>query len=513
MSMLRPKKPLISSDEETILSVAQMLSSKRGTAAIIVNNAGGLSGIVTDSDFTRRVVTKFIDPSVQKIKEVMTLNPKFVSASDSAIDATMMMIQNNIRHLPVSDDSGAVIGVLDIAKCLNDAISKLENAASKSSAAAEHLIKQALEDAGQAGAALKTLLGPLVSKAFGNQSSRSLGTLLSGAPSTIVEPETSVLEAATLMAESRKAALIAEEGKLVGIFGFKDLMSRVIAKELDPEYTLIGEVMTPNPEVVSPDMTILEALQMMHDHHFLTLPVCKDDGTIVGVVNVMDVIHGCGGVDGWRDVFDSALEIEDDGSASAAQSALRPKSHASKSIPATARNPVITVSKDAPMATPSKIPGNIPTTLEFREGHDFDEGAMSLNDTFLSELHTVTFKVVDLSGHTHRLKSDTKIASLQKAFADKVGMQNKTTSLRFKFVDEEGDAIMVTSDDDLAEAVKIARASFSASKGGFPVVKLTAVEVEEKGLDPMLLAGVGAAVAAAGIAAMMIMLRPRRTYY
>jgi hypothetical protein len=249
----------------------------------------------------------------------------------------------------------------------------------------------------------------------------------------------------------------------------------------------------------------------MHDHHFLTLPVCKDDGTIVGVVNVMDVINGCGGVDGWRAVFDSVLEIEDDSSAyySTAPSVSLPKSQTSRYMRAAAapfKSPVITVSKDTPMATPSKIHGNIPTTLEFREGQDFDEGAMSLNDTFLSEMHMVTFKVVDLSGHTHRLKSDTKIASLQKGFAEKVGVSNKS-KLRFKFVDEEGDAILVTTDDDLAEAVSIARAS---SKGGVPVVKLTAVEIEEKGaLDPMLLAGVGTAVAVIGIAA-MIMLRPYR---
>lgn len=506
VSMLRPKKPIISSIEESILDVAKKLAGKRASSGIIVDGRGGLAGIITDTDFTRRVVAKHIEPSGGSIEEVMTPNPKFVSDYQSAVDAMMTMIKNNFRHVPVADESGAIIGILDIAKCLNDAISKLQRAAEKSNDAAEHLLKQALENAGHGGAALKAILGPLVNQGFGNQSSRSLGSILVGSPSTIVEPESSVLDAAVLMAETRKAALIQEDGRLIGIFGFKDMMCRVIAKELDPEFTQIGEVMTPNPEFVSPNMSILEALQTMHDNHFLTLPVCEDDGKIVGVVNVMDVINGCGGAEGWRSVFDSAMEIDDDlslnPSGSQSLSKKMPRSILSQ------RDQAITVTKDSPFVTP-RGPNNIPTTLEFNEGNHFDEG--SLNDTFLTDMQMVTFKVVDMSGHTHRLKADTKISSLQKAFAKKIGAKDPYL-IRFKFFDDEGDAILVTTDDDLLEAVKLSRVSASSSRGGNPVVKLSATDTSEPpGLDPMILAGVGTIVAVIGIAA-MLMMRPRRYY-
>ena len=71
------------------------------------------------------------------------------------------------------------------------------------------------------------------------------------------------------MAESRKSALVVENRRLVGIFGFKDMMTRVVAKELPMDDTKISAVMTPNPEFVSPEMTVLEALQTMHDNKFL----------------------------------------------------------------------------------------------------------------------------------------------------------------------------------------------------------------------------------------------------
>ena len=49
VSKLRPKKPLISSVGDSILSVTQMLSSKRGDASLVVNEDGGLAGIFTDT--------------------------------------------------------------------------------------------------------------------------------------------------------------------------------------------------------------------------------------------------------------------------------------------------------------------------------------------------------------------------------------------------------------------------------------------------------------------------------
>ena len=51
VSKLRPKAPMIAQEDNTVLAVAQLLASKRGDAAIITNSTGGLSGIVTDSEY------------------------------------------------------------------------------------------------------------------------------------------------------------------------------------------------------------------------------------------------------------------------------------------------------------------------------------------------------------------------------------------------------------------------------------------------------------------------------
>ena len=112
VSKLRPKKPMISSEYDSVLSVCQMLASKRGDASIVTGRNGGLAGIITDTDITRRVVAKYLDPSSTNISKVMTANPTCVLKSDSAMDAMSTMVENHFRHLPVVDDNGAIVGVL-----------------------------------------------------------------------------------------------------------------------------------------------------------------------------------------------------------------------------------------------------------------------------------------------------------------------------------------------------------------------------------------------------------------
>ena len=55
--------------------VAEMMAAKRADAALLLGPKGNLSGVITDNDMTRRVVSKFIDPYTVAVKEVMTSSP------------------------------------------------------------------------------------------------------------------------------------------------------------------------------------------------------------------------------------------------------------------------------------------------------------------------------------------------------------------------------------------------------------------------------------------------------
>jgi hypothetical protein len=118
----------------------------------------------------------------------------------------------------------------------------------------------------------------------------------------------------------------------------------------------------------------------MHDNKFLTLPICGHNGAVVGLVDVMDVIHACGDASHWRSMFDASLEIDE-------SSEMQSSEMQSSATPAPKRNvPVIKAAKSAPMVSsvPS-IPGNIPSTLEFQNGVEEDFDDPTLNDTLRFE--------------------------------------------------------------------------------------------------------------------------------
>jgi hypothetical protein len=82
-----------------------------------------------------RVVAEGLKPEVTAVSKVMTRNPTFVAGDTLAIEALDKMVQGKFRHLPVVEH-GEVVALLDITKCLYDAIARMERAAEKGGAIA-----------------------------------------------------------------------------------------------------------------------------------------------------------------------------------------------------------------------------------------------------------------------------------------------------------------------------------------------------------------------------------------
>ena len=104
-----------------------------------------------------------------------------------------------------------------------------------------------------------------------------------------LSPSATVREAARIMTERHiGAVLIATDGRLQGIFTERDILTRIVARGLDPDETVLGSVMTPNPDTVGPDDMALHALQRMAERGYRHLPVVSD-GRLVGIVSIRDL--------------------------------------------------------------------------------------------------------------------------------------------------------------------------------------------------------------------------------
>jgi len=115
---------------------------------------------------------------------------------------------------------------------------------------------------------------------------------LMSAPAITISPTATVFEAIKIMAEKRIGSLIVTEGEEIkGIFTERDLISKVLVKELDPKKVTIREVMTPAPLVtITPDAEISEAALLMVRKRIRRLPVIED-GKLVGILTAADLYY------------------------------------------------------------------------------------------------------------------------------------------------------------------------------------------------------------------------------
>ncbi|MGL6260033.1 DUF294 nucleotidyltransferase-like domain-containing protein [Vibrio sp. WXL210] len=96
--------------QESIKSVAKIMCGKQRSSCAVVMHDNEIVGMVTDRDMTRNVIAAEI-PTTAPIAEVMNASPILVNAEDKVIQAISLMLQYNVRCLPVLKN-GKVSGLL-----------------------------------------------------------------------------------------------------------------------------------------------------------------------------------------------------------------------------------------------------------------------------------------------------------------------------------------------------------------------------------------------------------------
>ena len=115
---------------------------------------------------------------------------------------------------------------------------------------------------------------------------------LSGRPVWTVPRTATVIEAIRTMAgEKVGSVVVADEGRLAGIFSERDVMFRVVMEGRDPEHTLVEEVMTAQVLTIAPETTGDAALFIMHQNHIRHLPVVDSNGRILAVVSMRKLLQ------------------------------------------------------------------------------------------------------------------------------------------------------------------------------------------------------------------------------
>ncbi len=99
--------------ESKVKDVLLSITKSRCGSACVVDKKGNLSGIFTDGDLRRNIES---DPQLlnRKVKDVMTKNPTTILKSKLAAEALKLLEGRKIDELPVVDEKGKLVGLLDV---------------------------------------------------------------------------------------------------------------------------------------------------------------------------------------------------------------------------------------------------------------------------------------------------------------------------------------------------------------------------------------------------------------
>jgi CBS domain-containing protein len=119
---------IIATPEDTVQNIAETLAKKRIGAVVIINNEGGIAGIVSERDIVRAVATMGPKALDRPASQFMTTDVRTCEPRDSEAELMGLMTELRIRHLPVVDD-GKLDGMISIGDVVKFRIEAIEREA------------------------------------------------------------------------------------------------------------------------------------------------------------------------------------------------------------------------------------------------------------------------------------------------------------------------------------------------------------------------------------------------
>ncbi|ORX86832.1 CBS-domain-containing protein [Anaeromyces robustus] len=469
VSSLKPSQAIILPENAKVLEAAQMMTAKENDCVLIINDDNMLSGILTDKDLSFRVVAEGRDVNTTCLRDVMTPNPISVGVHTSASDALQKMVTGRFRHLPIIEDDilsepgthhsdlqeSNIIGYLDITKCLYEALEKMERAYESSKQLHDAL--SVLE-----GVEKEFSINPIQISEYAQilKDKISCRDLLS-----VVEDQShlppeinlkaNVRNAVRAMKEAHQSAgMVFDNGSLAGIFTPKDIVLRVIAAGLSPDNTAVVRVMTPHPDSISCRTPIVTALRKMNESNYLHLPVVDDDGLLIGVVDILeltciylnqfnttkastDATSSNGEGPMWNKFWNAALNDYSDVESSTNIGYDQPS-----------------FSNYTPNADTTFNLPNYPMSENY-SAVDSIENKVQMYP--MGSESPFTFKFKDEQGSIHKVTSSAYDYPLLMSVICKKLRRNVDDKIQISYLDEDGDYIVISSNQDLSDAVEMAR--------------------------------------------------------
>ena len=104
--------------DASVYSAIELMAEKN-VGGLLVIDANRLVGIISERDYTRKVVLKGRSSKDTFVREIMTRSPITITHDTSVEEAMRIMRDNHIRHVPVTDSAEHATGVLSTSDLMN----------------------------------------------------------------------------------------------------------------------------------------------------------------------------------------------------------------------------------------------------------------------------------------------------------------------------------------------------------------------------------------------------------
>ena len=105
--------PILRIDSETLVQDAAIMMEVNHVGSLIVEEYGEDIGIVTEKDFSKKVLAKGLDPEKTLITKIMTKPILTMDRYLPVEEANKFMYEKNIRHLAVTEED-KIVGILSM---------------------------------------------------------------------------------------------------------------------------------------------------------------------------------------------------------------------------------------------------------------------------------------------------------------------------------------------------------------------------------------------------------------
>ncbi len=231
---------------QTVLQAAEKMAQNK-VGCLIVSEGGKVKGTFSESALTMDVIASGLPLDTTALSKIIVRKLITIDSSKTMSDAYQKMRDNNVRHLAISRGN-KIVGILstkDFANYYNFTFNQSTNQEDQ----VRNYMRENLEK---------------------------------------IPESTSIYKAAQIMKKNKIGSLlVTHDGEVTGIVTEEIFTRKVLGDNLNPESTLVSELME-KPATINSDQSMDSALSCMHQNDARYLAVTEDH-KIKGIISLKDL--------------------------------------------------------------------------------------------------------------------------------------------------------------------------------------------------------------------------------